>query len=114
MIVFQQVYQNWRLKDPLNTHSKKKDSKSPSGCTYVELIVCLVVFRSPVTTGTSVIAFEYDNGILMGADTLASYGSLARYRDVPRLHKVNKDVVIGCMGDYADYQWLLAIIEQME
>jgi len=45
-------------------------------------------------------------------DTLGSYGSLARYRDCPRLHKVNDSTVIACMGDYADYQFLLSIIEQ--
>ncbi|OXA51447.1 Proteasome subunit beta type-4 [Folsomia candida] len=70
--------------------------------------------QAPVTTGTSIIAFEYDGGILMAADMLGSYGSLARYRSVPRLLKVNDKTVIGCMGDYADFQYLQAIIEQME
>lgn len=50
----------------------------------------------------------------MAADMLGSYGSLARYRSVPRLLKVNDKTVIGCMGDYADFQYLQAIIEQME
>jgi len=50
----------------------------------------------------------------MAADMLGSYGSLARFRSVPRLLKVNDKTVIGCMGDYADFQYLQAIIEQME
>jgi len=68
--------------------------------------------QTPVTTGTSVLALRYKGGIMMAADTLGSYGSLARYRNCPRLHKVNDSTVIACMGDYADYQYLLSIIEQ--
>lgn len=49
---------------------------------------------------------------MLAADKLGSYGALARYRDCPRLHKVNDNTVIACMGDYADYQFLLQIIEQ--
>jgi len=74
----------------------------------------ITVTQSPVTTGTGLIAFEYDGGVIMAADTLGSYGSLARYRSIPRLLKVNDKVVVGCMGDYADYQYLQQIIEQME
>jgi len=74
----------------------------------------ITVTQSPSTTGTGIIAFEYDGGVIMAADTLGSYGSLARYRSIPRLLKVNDKVVVGCMGDYADYQYLQQIIEQME
>jgi len=49
---------------------------------------------------------------MLAADKLGSYGALARYRDCPRIHKVNDNTVIACMGDYADYQYLLSIIEQ--
>jgi len=70
--------------------------------------------QSPVTTGTSVLAVAYDGGIVMAADMLGSYGSLARYRSVPRIIKINDQTVIGCMGDYADFQHVKAIIEQME
>jgi len=69
--------------------------------------------QTPVTTGTSVIAIHFDKGVMMAADLLASYGSLARYRDCPRLMKVNKNTIWGCMGDYADYQFLKEFVEQM-
>jgi len=69
--------------------------------------------QTPVTTGTSVIAVHFDNGVMMAADMLASYGSLARYRNCPRLMKVNKTTIWGCMGDYADYQFLKSMVEQM-
>jgi len=69
--------------------------------------------QTPVTTGTSVIAIQFDKGVMMAADMLASYGSLARYRNCPRLMKVNKNTIWGCMGDYADYQFLKDFVEQM-
>jgi len=67
-----------------------------------------------MTTGTSIMAVVYDGGIMMAADTLGSYGALARYRNVPRVLRVNDQTVVGCMGDYADFQYLQAIIEQKE
>ncbi|CAI4216765.1 unnamed protein product [Parascedosporium putredinis] len=41
--------------------------------------------QSPVVTGTSVIGIKYSDGIVIAADNLASYGSLARFTDVKRL-----------------------------
>jgi len=68
--------------------------------------------QQPVTTGTSVLGVAFDGGVVIAADLLASYGSLARFRDIPRVFKVNDKCVIGCGGDYADYQFLLKAIEQ--
>lgn len=68
--------------------------------------------QSPITTGTSVIGVAFRGGVVIGADLLASYGSLARFRDVSRLSRVNEKTVIGCGGDYADFQFLLKSIEQ--
>jgi 20S proteasome subunit beta 7 len=61
-----------------------------------------------------VLALAYDGGVAIATDVLGSYGSLARYRNVPRLLKVNDQTVVGVMGDYADFQYLQAIIEQKE
>ena len=41
-----------------------------------------------------------------------SYGSLARYRSVSRIMKVNDNTVIGGTGDYADFQHLKSVLEQ--
>ena len=71
-----------------------------------------VDFRQPIVTGTSVIGIKFDGGVLIAADTLGSYGSLARYRDVSRILKVNDCTVLGASGDYADFQYLSSIIEQ--
>jgi len=79
---------------------------------YLEIFIS----RTPVTTGTSVVAFKFNSGstkgVIMAADTLGSYGSLARFKDCPRLLKVNHRVLLGAGGDYADYQYLKSVIEQ--
>ncbi|KAK3094679.1 hypothetical protein FSP39_004824 [Pinctada imbricata] len=66
----------------------------------------------PTVTGTSVLGLKFDGGIIIAADMLGSYGSLARYRNLSRLMKVNDNTVIGMGGDYADFQFLQSIIEQ--
>jgi 20S proteasome subunit beta 7 len=71
------------------------------------------VTQNPTTTGTSVLALKFNGGIVFAADTLGSYGSLARFRDCPRLMKVNDSTMIGCMGDYADFQYVKGIVEQL-
>ncbi|CAG0883118.1 unnamed protein product [Darwinula stevensoni] len=67
---------------------------------------------NPITTGTSVVALKFDGGVMMAADTLGSYGSLARFPNIERLLRVNDSTIIGASGDYADYQYLRDIIEQ--
>ena len=42
----------------------------------------------PMTTGSSVFAIKYKDGVVMAADTLGSYGSLARYVDLERVIRV--------------------------
>lgn len=68
--------------------------------------------QAPVSTGTSVIGVAFDKGVIIAADQLASYGSMARFRNVQRVGRVNDKTVIGCGGDYADYQYMMQYIEQ--
>lgn len=67
----------------------------------------------PIVTGTSVLGIKYDGGVMIAADTLASYGSLARFRDVTRIIPVGKNTVIGVGGDYSDFQSLERIFEDL-
>ncbi|GCC39388.1 hypothetical protein chiPu_0022759 [Chiloscyllium punctatum] len=69
--------------------------------------------RNPMVTGTSVLGVKFDGGVILAADMLGSYGSMARFRNIPRLMKVNDNMVLGASGDYADYQYLKQAIEQM-
>ncbi|XP_060676512.1 proteasome subunit beta type-4 [Hemiscyllium ocellatum] len=68
---------------------------------------------NPMVTGTSVLGVKFDGGVILAADMLGSYGSMARFRNIPRLMKVNDNTVLGASGDYADYQYLKQAIEQM-
>ncbi|XP_037120066.1 proteasome subunit beta type-4 [Syngnathus acus] len=68
---------------------------------------------TPMVTGSSVLAVKFDGGVVMAADMLGSYGSLARFRNISRLMKVNNSTILGASGDYADYQYLKQVIEQM-
>jgi 20S proteasome subunit beta 7 len=67
---------------------------------------------SPATTGTSVLGVVFDGGVIIACDTLGSYGSLARYRKLSRVLRVNNSTVLGAGGDYADYQFIRTLIEQ--
>jgi len=62
--------------------------------------------QQPIMTGTSVLGIRYNGGVMLAADNLASYGSLARFDDIQRLHRVGTHTCIGASGDMSDYQAL--------
>jgi len=68
--------------------------------------------RNPVVTGTSVLALKYKDGIMMAADCLASYGSLARFRDMQRLFELGETTLLGSSGDIADSQQTVRMLER--
>lgn len=72
------------------------------------------VSQYPITTGTSVFGVKFDGGVLLGADTLGSYGSLARFPIVQRVIRVNEHTIIAASGDIADYQHLQEVIKQKQ
>jgi len=55
---------------------------------------------------------KFKGGVIVAADTLGSYGSMAMFRDVDRLIKVNNTTVLGAGGDIADFQYLQHVIEE--
>jgi len=57
----------------------------------------------PIVTGTSVLAIKCSDGVVMAADTLGSYGSMARFRDQRRLKAVGEHTLVGGSGDIADF-----------
>ncbi|KAF9458084.1 proteasome endopeptidase complex beta subunit [Collybia nuda] len=69
--------------------------------------------QQPIVTGTSVLAIKYKDGIMMAADNLASYGSLARFKDVQRLHPVGNHTVIGAGGDMSDFQHIQTVLDEL-
>ncbi|KAI0084374.1 proteasome endopeptidase complex beta subunit [Irpex rosettiformis] len=69
--------------------------------------------QQPIVTGTSVLAIKYKDGIMMAADTLASYGSLARFKSIQRLHTVGSSTVLGASGDLSDFQYIQSLMEDL-
>ena len=57
-----------------------------------------------MAAGGSVIAIEFDGGVLMGADTLLSYGSMAKVPNAPRTKIISPNAAVAATGDYADFQ----------
>ncbi|KAG4305261.1 hypothetical protein PORY_001431 [Pneumocystis oryctolagi] len=64
----------------------------------------------PILTGTSVLGLKFKDGVMLAADNLASYGSLARFDDVERLFPVGMTVV-GVSGEISDFQYLKRLLE---
>ena len=58
---------------------------------------------APILVGGSVIALKYNEGVLMCTDTLASFGAMARYKDVRRMAHLGKNTLIGTSGEYSDF-----------
>jgi 20S proteasome subunit beta 7 len=50
---------------------------------------------------------------MMAADNLASYGSLARFKDVQRLQPVGDYTVIGASGDMSDFQYIQRLLDDI-
>jgi 20S proteasome subunit beta 7 len=44
---------------------------------------------------------------------IASYGSLARFKDIQRLQTVGDHTVIGAGGDMSDFQYIQSILEAL-
>jgi len=70
--------------------------------------------QQPIVTGTTVIGIKYNGGVMLAADTLSSYGSLARYKDTRRLIKVGEQTLIGASGEMSDFQSLQDLLENMD
>jgi len=67
----------------------------------------------PIVTGTSVLGIKYNGGVLICADTLGSYGSLARFKSIQRIQKVGNYTAIGASGEYSDFQTLKVQLDKM-
>ena len=67
----------------------------------------------PIVTGTSVVGLKYDGGVLLAADTLLSYGSMAKSFNTPRLHAIDNQILLGASGEYSDFQEIVTRVEAL-
>ncbi|NXO02167.1 PSB4 protein, partial [Rhinopomastus cyanomelas] len=88
-------------------------SYCPGGVGTASALRPLTRTLTPMVTGTSVLGVKFNGGVIVAADTMGSYGSLARFRGISRLLKVNDSTMLGASGDYADFQYLKQVIDQM-
>ncbi|KAL2266649.1 hypothetical protein VTJ83DRAFT_6001 [Remersonia thermophila] len=84
----------------------RDDVYGPYDASYLHNNQPKTATQSPIVTGTSVIAIKFKDGVVMAADNLASYGSLARFTDVKRLRPFLSTSVVGFGGDVSDMQFL--------
>jgi len=68
----------------------------------------------PIVTGATCIGVKYDGGVLVAADTLVSYGGNARYKDTCRLKKVGNYTLLGCSGEYSDFQYMGNLLDELD
>ena len=52
--------------------------------------------------------------MVVAADNLASYGSLARFTDVHRLLRFNRKAVVGVGGDVSDMQYIDRLLQELD
>ena len=64
----------------------------------------------PIVTGASVLGVKYNGGVMLAADTLLSYGSMAKTMDASRLIEIDQ-TLIGASGEYSDFQAIQEMLE---
>jgi len=69
--------------------------------------------QQPIVTGTSVVAIKYKGGVMLAADTLGSYGGLARFKNISRITQVGSETLVGFGGDLSDWQAICDILEKL-
>ncbi|KAI9355927.1 nucleophile aminohydrolase [Zopfochytrium polystomum] len=94
--------------------SQRKMPSGPAGFVSNPALNPVTHTQSPIVTGTSVVALKFKGGVMLAADNLASYGSLARFRDVERLLPVGNFTVVGASGDISDLQYIKHMLESLQ
>lgn len=92
----------------------RNDIYGPYDNSYLQTFGPKQQTQAPIVTGTSVIAVKFKDGVVIAADNLASYGSLARFTDVKRLRKFASSTVVGFGGDISDMQYVDRILNSLD
>jgi len=67
----------------------------------------------PIVTGSSVLGICYKGGVMLAADTMLSYGRMAKAQNICRLQGISHtNTILGGSGEYSDYQQILKILEE--
>ena len=92
-------------------------------CWFLSLLLVSVLLNNtmaskqhttrPIVTGTSVVGLTYQGGVLLAADTLLSYGSMAKSFDTPRMVSIDNRILLGASGEYSDFQEIVQRVEAL-
>jgi 20S proteasome subunit beta 7 len=69
---------------------------------------------TPTVTGTSVVACKFKNGVIIACDTLGSYGSMARFKDLVRVIKCNATTLMAFGGEVSDFQYIEEYLREVQ
>jgi len=79
---------------------------------HVEKISPKKLTTQPLVTGTSVLGLVFDGGVMIAADCLGSYGSLAKFRSIQRISKIGDYTAIGASGEISDFQYITSMLNK--
>lgn len=68
----------------------------------------------PIVTGGSVLGLKYSEGVLLCSDTLGSYGSMAMFKEIPRMAAIGDSTLIAASGEYSDFQEIVRLLRQKQ
>uniref|UniRef100_A0A915EM25 Proteasome subunit beta n=1 Tax=Ditylenchus dipsaci TaxID=166011 RepID=A0A915EM25_9BILA len=66
--------------------------------------------REPISTGTTLIALQYDEGVVVGTDSRTSAGSFIASRATNKITPITKSIVVCRSGSAADTQAIADIV----
>ena len=66
-----------------------------------------------MVTGTSVVGLVYKGGVMLAADTLLSYGTMAKSFNTPRMVSIDNRILLGASGEFSDFQEIVAKVEAL-
>jgi len=69
--------------------------------------------QQPIVTGTSVLALKHAEGVTVVADMLGSYGTMARFKSIPRVKQFGEHTIVGAGGDISDFQHIEDMLEDL-
>jgi len=75
-----------------------------------QFLQCPPAIKEPVSLGTTIMAVEYDGGVVIGADTRTSAGSFIVNRVTDKLTKITDNIYCCRSGSAADTQAIANIV----
>ncbi|CAF4564919.1 unnamed protein product, partial [Rotaria magnacalcarata] len=75
-----------------------------------KLILPMEFQQAPVSTGTTIVAVEFDGGVVIGADTRTSAGSFVMNRYTDKLTKLTDNIYCLRSGGAADTQAIAEMV----